>query len=277
MIKVNGKVLLVKQFSNSESKIGNIASYAKDGINTIELLYETAVEGYNVNHDLMVLMFVKFELDTLCRPVELIFRVMPYQRMDRKCANDVFTLKMVCRYINWLQFRRVIVIDPHSDVTLKLLNNAVAIYPILQWLPIVKEKIGFDEKKDSIVFPDKGAAKKYEGCDLGKRVCYFSKKRDEETSTIESFEKSNGEISEGSKCIIIDDICSSGKTLMLCARNLKKMGASHVYIIVSHCEKIALENPIFTEEDLMEKMFTSTSNMCYYHHKIEYLPVSIEV
>lgn len=271
MIKFNGKSLEVTRFTNSESRIRDIYEDIRDD-NVVDFMFETDYTSYNVNEDLIMLLFVVDELKKWSAKATLRFWCMPYQRMDRKCINDIYTLEPVCKYINWLKFDKVIVVDPHSDVTLKLLKNVEAVYPIVNWLPVIKEKIGFTED-DYIVFPDEGAQKRYSKYNLGENICYCKKKRNEVTNLIVNSKVVKGSVKEGSKCIIIDDLCSTGGTLLKCCELLDNMGASEVYIVVTHCEATCLKTKLLSDSSKVVKLFTSKSNMCKSHKKIEYLDI----
>ena len=50
--------------------------------------------------------------------VSLYLPYIPNARMDRvKSVNEIFTLKHFCDVINSLEFEKVTVVDPHSDVS----------------------------------------------------------------------------------------------------------------------------------------------------------------
>lgn len=275
MIIFNGKALKVTHFSNSECRIRELSSDIKDK-NVVEFIFEADKEGYKVNEDLMNLLFVSSELARHFKSAILVFWCMPYQRMDRKCIGDIFTLDPVCEYINWLEFDEVLVVDPHSNVTLELLRNSRAIYPLIDWLPKVKEKIGFSENYDYIVFPDKGAAKRYKDYDLSTNICFCEKERNKITNFIEDSKIVDGVVRESCKCIIVDDLCSKGDTILKCCEILRKFGVNEIYVVVTHCEPNILSNPLFSDStSLIRKIFTSKSNMSKYHYKIEYLDINI--
>lgn len=271
MVKFNRNSLEVSYFHNGESRIKDICEDIRDE-NLVDFIFKTDYKNFNVNEDLFYLLFIANEVKKWNVKTTLRFWCMPYQRMDRKCVNDIFTLEAVCKYINWLKFDKIIIVDPHSDVTLKLLKNAEAIYPIVDWLPGIKEKIGFTDE-DYIVFPDEGAQRRYSKYNLGEKICYCKKKRNEITNFIVNSKVVKGNIKEGCKCIIIDDLCSSGSTLLKCSELLNNMGASEIYIVVTHCEAACLKSDLLSEDSKVVKLFTSPSNMYEHHKKIEYLDI----
>ncbi|WP_338131069.1 hypothetical protein [Cohnella rhizosphaerae] len=63
--------------------------------------------------------------------------------------------------INAMNFARVTVVEPHSDVTPALLDRSEAVYPTLELLSRVTAETGFDPAADYLFFPDAGAQKRY--------------------------------------------------------------------------------------------------------------------
>lgn len=56
-------------------------------------------------------------LINLCMPY------IPHARQDRNVSNRLFTLKYFAEAINAMNFNRVFVLDPHSDVAMALINR----------------------------------------------------------------------------------------------------------------------------------------------------------
>jgi ribose-phosphate pyrophosphokinase len=92
--------------------------------------------------------------------IELVIPYFPYARQDRVCSSgDALSLKVMANLINNLNCQRITVVDPHSDVTLGLVNN---ISVVTQAEIILKSGIlnlKAVEKLD-IISPDAGAEKK---------------------------------------------------------------------------------------------------------------------
>lgn len=266
MIKLNGRKLRTEQFPNNETKVKDLESFIVEGENILEFKYSS-------DEDMTILLFAKKRLDELEVPCTLFVWYMPYSRMDRKIEGDLFTLKYTCEFINDLNFIKVVVMEPHSDRTMQMLERATAVYPVKDWLPIVQEEIGFSEN-DHIVFPDKGAAARYADCDY-ENVCIMQKRRNPTTGDIEDMYLKEGKVNPGSKCIIIDDLCSQGGTFSWASSILKSLGASEVYLIVSHCESTIFKGKLLTQ-DLVSRIYTSKSIMGKKHPKIRYMTVDVK-
>lgn len=273
MLIINDHNILTEKFKNGETKVKDFDQHLRPDSNLLELKYEN-------DGDIVLLEFAKAYIDEIGVPCDLFVWYMPYSRMDRKIEGDLFTLKYVCNRINSLNFNHITVMEPHSEKTVGydengklvgMLKNAVPLYPVLNWLDDIKKEIGFKEG-DHIVFPDKGAAARYANSGL-KDVIRFKKKRDDITGKILDMYIDEGTVSPGSKCIIIDDLCSKGGTFAWAGSILKDAGASEVYLVVAHCEKTIFEGDILKDDSPINAVFTSTSMMDKYDPKIKYVDV----
>src|SRR5437764_9384910 len=169
------------------------------------------------------MMFLKNYLDHYSIRNTLIIYYMPYSRMDRSEGGSPFTLKYVANFINSLKFNSIQVIEPHSDVTCAVLDNATPNYINYNLLFDVMKQVRFEPNHDSIVFPDSGAQKRYSNLKF-KHTLIGNKKRDFETGRITSLDII-GEVGKiGNKAIIVDDLSSYGGTFIMTAETLRKKG-----------------------------------------------------
>lgn len=266
MILINKQPIITEQFPNRETKVKDFDSLIQKE-NLVQFTYQE-------DGDLIRLMFVKQRLDEENAQAVLLISYMPYSRMDRKIEGDLFTLKYICEFINNLKFSKVFVVEPHSRKTIDLLEKSVAIYPALDWLPQVMHELHFTEN-DRIVFPDKGAAARYQ--DSGyPNVCIFEKTRNAVTGRIENMVLKEGTLPEGAKCIIVDDLCSAGGTFLWASSILKEMGASDITLMVTHCETSVFSGKLLDDDSPLNRMFTSTSMMDIQHSKVNYITLNIE-
>lgn len=278
MLLLNDHIITVTYFLNTEARIEEITNYllpsGSPWFNKLSLKYDTEIDDYKINNDLMILYFIKQELDRLNAATVLELWSMPYQRMDYKNEGDLYTLPYVAKFLSDLNFKQIIVIEPHSQMTMEHLY-VHPYYPVTYWLKqIRKENMIPIEGKVHIVFPDYGAFERYQN-DLEKEedICVFSKKRDHKSNSIVEHDLSQGKITKGSTCFILDDICSSGNTLYNVALYAKKEGATKVYVIVAHCEYTAIKGNLLTKDSPVDQMFTSKSMISCEHSKIIYLDI----
>lgn len=267
MLILNAREIITERFPNNETKVKDFAENIRPDGNILEFYYRE-------DGDLICLMFVGRRINELKVPCTLVIHYMPYSRMDRKIEGDLFTLQYICDYINGLNFVKVIVTEPHSQITMELLERSVAVYPVIDWLPRIMQEMEFGEN-DRIIFPDKGAAARYRSADY-KNVCVFEKTRNPQSGRIEGMNLREGSLNRGAKCIIIDDLCSAGGTFAWAGNVLREMGAADVVLAVSHCEPTVFGGKLLEPESPVSRIYTSTSMMNEKHPKLIYMPVKFE-
>ena len=204
--------------------------------------------------------------------MELYLPYIPHARMDRvKCNEDVFTLKYFCEVINSLNFRRVWVMDAHSNVSLALLNNVKqmsvqdtiydAVYKVTcEIAGGYDHQERMDAQADLVVFfPDEGAMKRYSEMINDMPYAFGIKKREWATGKILGLDIMNAELVKGKNILIIDDICSRGGTFLHSAKALKAAGANRIFLYVTHAEKTMVEGEMYNNLDLVERIYTTDS------------------
>ncbi|MCR5781154.1 MAG: ribose-phosphate pyrophosphokinase [Clostridia bacterium] len=208
------------------------------------------------------------------RDIDLVMPYIPNARMDRvKTDADVFTLKYFAEVINALHFRSVRVLDPHSAVSEALIDRIVIKTAKDYILEAVRR---INDKDLMLFFPDEGAMKRYSDmCDIP--FAYGQKNRDWETREIRGLTVCGdvGKIA-GKSILMVDDICSSGRTLHYSAKKLKELGAGKIFLYVSHCENIVTESELLHSE-MVERVFTTRSFLKLEHSKFEILDSFTEV
>lgn len=264
MIYLNEKKVNVKKFPNGESLINSEDLKVNEETNIIKLKFES-------DEDITHLIFLKGHLDELNCECILEILYMPYSRMDRTEGKTVFTLKYLCKLINSMNFDKVYIYEPHSDVSVALLDRVSIINTSSNIAKKVLEKFLKEEKCEEpvyLVYPDAGAEKRYSKQIEYDKVLSASKERDFKTGYIKKLEINGTVDSESFKAIIVDDLCSKGGTFILTAAKLKKMGASEIYLVVTHCEETIFKGDIL-KTDLIKKVYTTNSILSRKHEKIE--------
>lgn len=187
------------------------------------------------SEDIMELLLVVDSLKRSSPVKKLILNLpyVPYARQDRVCnPGEALSIKVFCDLINSMNFDKVIICDPHSDVTTALLNN-VEVTPLrihLRGLP--KEVFNQDT---TLISPDAGALKKVYSVAKDfkiKEVIRADKTRDVSTGQL-SGTVVYGDVS-GKKLLIIDDIFDRGGTFIMLGKELKRLGAAEVNLYVTH-------------------------------------------
>lgn len=163
----------------------------------------------------------------------IIMPYVPFSRQDRvMIEGEPLSIKVFADLVNSIGAQRVIITDPHSDVTPALINNCFVIPQEDIFSPMFKDKEDF-----YLISPDAGALKKIyklawklKGC-LGVVEC--SKQRDIKTGEITQTDISCGNLWD-KDCYIVDDICDGGRTFIEIAKLLKCSHAGKIILMVSH-------------------------------------------
>lgn len=263
MISINNVEVVVKRFPDGTQNIHidkSILSFDQNRRNIVTWNYES-------DEEMATLLYVTEWLgefkDILYMPY------IPNARMDRvKNDDEVFTLKYFCKFINLLEYRQVLVLDPHSDVSVALLNNATSILPDY----FISKTIGKIKDDNLVIFyPDNGASKRYSGM-VEKPYCYGIKNRDWRTGNILGLDViTNGIDLKDKNVLIIDDICSKGGTFYHSALKLKECGVNKIYLYITHCENTIINGELLKNNGLIEKVFTTDSIYSLDEEKVEVL------
>lgn len=175
-----------------------------------------------------------------CRDVELYVPYFLGARSDRRfTGGGVNYLKQViCPIINSQEFKKVTVLDPHSDVLEACLNNFAkdSNVKFVRWaLTDIDNK---NEAQSRVVFvsPDAGASKKI--YDLAQEfnvtnIVTASKVRNNKGEVVKT-EVPSMRLSGVEHIIIIDDICDGGRTFIELAKAIKEQTDKSIYLIVTH-------------------------------------------
>ncbi|HDR2377012.1 TPA: ribose-phosphate pyrophosphokinase [Enterobacter asburiae] len=156
----------------------------------------------------------------------------PYARQDRVMQpGEALSIKVFANLVNALSFDKVIVDDPHSDVSSALLNN-VRVRGQETLVAEFHDKLA--GKDVTIIAPDAGARKKAQKVSERLRLPLVEagKVRDVKTNEITGTAVF-GDV-EGRECVIVDDICDGGRTFIALAQALKEKGAKRVILYVTH-------------------------------------------
>lgn len=162
----------------------------------------------------------------------LVIPYVPFSRQDRvMISGEPLSIAVMCSLINSMQAQRVIITDPHSDVTPALLNNCTVIEQhevFKQYFPIGKPTF--------LISPDGGALKKiFKLSQLTHTaVIECSKIRNTNNGEIIGTYVPPQHIFTHMTCVIVDDICDGGRTFIELAKILRERGTQHIILMVTH-------------------------------------------
>lgn len=247
MIKINDKQFLTEHFPDGTQCLTKF-DFSVNNEGSFDIFWK-----YSNDEELISLIYIVNHIRNGYTPkdvkINLYMPYVPNARMDRvKKPTEIFTLKYFCNLINGLNFDKVIILDPHSDVSAGLLNrvkiadvNEVIKYPVRDESAIANRW----DKELMIFFPDAGAYKRYKDLDCVKefRKIYGNKVRDWNTGKIlglnivdENGEKLPDDALNDKDILMIDDIISYGGTLYYSALKINELGANRIVAYATHVE-----------------------------------------
>ena len=268
MITLNGQEIKIERFPDGTQRL-NVHPPKSLINNHIVWRYESEIEYMTVWY---VVKHLKEN-----NPLRVIYLTLPYvpnARMDRtKHEDEVFTLKWFAEFINSLNFSRVNVLDPHSNITTALINKVKADNPI-DHIQVVLNSIENAGYTPILYFPDAGAMKRYEGMLTEYPFLYGEKKRNWETGEILGLDLKGDtqriEEIENPTFLMIDDICSYGGTFYYSAKALKEaFPNSYVNSWATHTENDFPTLQKAFDEGLILHHFTTNSLYSRTHDKIK--------
>lgn len=183
------------------------------------------------SNSIMELMLIVDALRRMYPSIPLYLKLpyIPYARQDRAMTQgESLAVKVFADIINGLNFRRVEVLDAHSDVALALINNVVN---IPQEKILTKEILG-----DAIlVSPDAGSLKKVSKVaqTFGNKMVRADKTRSVIDGSITGTVVYSEHVGD-QDFLIVDDICDGGRTFIELAKELRKITTGKIKLYVTH-------------------------------------------
>lgn len=306
MIKVNSLEIKVEHFPDGTQRIMNfpdklVTSNPEWPTPYFEIvwLYENDGEMFTLHCVVEHLRRVQNYSSNMV--INLVMPYVPNGRLDRIYSNnEVFTLKYFANFINSLNFNKVGVFDPHSNVTTALIDRVAVMDTLLYDCKRIcfgsiaddfdKESFNNGEKNTfnwgdiAIYFPDESAYKRYKkyfSNGIVHNMFYGKKVRDWKTGQIlglEVYNENDEKISEKEikdrVFLMVDDIVSYGGSMAYGADKLKELGAAHIYAYASHVENSVLDQEKGTllkriDYGTVDKLFTTNSIFNGEHNNIE--------
>lgn len=164
----------------------------------------------------------------------VVYPYLPYARQDRIIrVDEPFSLRTFARLLNSLESPRVVVFDPHSDVTAALVNNCKVMEQhkiALQVIPVTLR----DDPDVLFVSPDAGALKKIAKLIPDTKRTLTGVKQRNADGQITGTQVYGDADPKGRICVIVDDICDGGTTFINLAEVLLAKGAKEVHLYVTH-------------------------------------------
>lgn len=243
---INKMVFNPKRYSSGELKLvkSELNKYIKDG--KVEILYENDLSFFEL---LIILKYYKKQNTK----IDLILSYLPYQRMEHSGRDELDTMHFVANIINDLKLESVVVCEPHCEID--CIDNSTSFSYLKKLKDIVIKEIGFDEETDNVVFTDNGGFKRYSKLFNGS--IYFNKQRDLVSGLITK-QEIVGKIKPDKKVLIVDDIISTGDTIVNIVEYLKMQNVKQIYILCGHIENNK-HNQRLQNYDIVKMMYSTNS------------------
>lgn len=237
----NGNIIPVQVFTFSGGEV-----HVKIDMEAIKEAYIDTTNSKRVeihqdirsSDDFMAVVMAKDALDEIFRfhpvPIELFSLYVPYARQDRYCEKgEAFGVKAFARLLNALGFSRVVIADPHSEVTPAVITNL----DVIPQHEIAFHMLGWKLRMENfeLVSPDGGALKKIFklGTQMNLQVHCADKIRDTATGNIIRTDISVQDF-KGANLMIVDDICDGGRTFIELAKVLRERNAGKIELFITH-------------------------------------------
>ena len=196
-------------------------------------------------------------------PVYLYMPYIPNARMDRRTLDSgrVFTLKTFARLVNDMGFDGIYVLDPHSDVSLALIERCKVDESIPGILHRV-ERILPEGAVPLWVFPDAGAMHRYRDDMHSDDMIFGEKVRDPMNDHITGYALYGGEKVEGRHVIVVDDIIAHGYTMLFLLQEIWKHNPASVKVFATHIEDSFKDGKLFdalNKGELKAEIYTTPS------------------
>jgi ribose-phosphate pyrophosphokinase len=159
---------------------------------------------------------------------------MGYARQDREfLPGEIVTMKVLGKLFKGAGASKIIVVDIHSKIGLKHFSiktkNVSAIPELVQYI----KKLNL--KDPLVISPDQGGKERAEkfAKELGSEYIALEKKRDRKTGKVRIKTKNLDEVANRD-LILVDDMISTGGSIVKATQFLKKQKCRKVYVACTH-------------------------------------------
>ena len=191
-------------------------------------------------------------------------------RQHKRSSRESLDCAMALQELIDLGVENIITFDAHdqrvqNSIPHKSFENVMPTYQMIKALVNTVEDLSIDPEHLMIISPDEGAMHRciYFATQLGVNLGMFYKRRDYTTvvngrNPIVAHQYL-GESVEGKDLIIVDDMISSGESMLEVARKLKELKANRIFVCCSFglfCNGLEVFDKAY-EEGVFEKLYTT--------------------
>jgi len=216
-----------RTFPDGESKITFRHNLKKSVVLVVQSTYPP------VDTNLLQILSIISEVKKISSKIYAIIPYMGYARQDRQFLNgEIVTMSVVAKMLQAAGAKKAIVVDIHSKTALRHFKipteNVSAIPELAKYLKKLKLK------NPIVVSPDTGGslrAKKFADV-LKSDFIVLKKSRNRKTGKV-SIQSTKADVN-GKDLIIVDDIISTGGSVVKATQFLKKQKCKRVFVVCTH-------------------------------------------
>ena len=216
-----------RTFPDGESKITFRHNLKKSVVLVVQSTYPP------VDTNLLQILSIISEVKKISSKIYAIMPYMGYARQDRQFLNgEIVTMSVVAKMLQAAGAKKAIAVDIHSKTALRHFKipteNVSAIPELAKYLKKLKLK------NPIVVSPDTGGslrAKKFADI-LKSDFITLKKSRNRKTGKV-SIQSTKADV-KGKDLIIVDDIVSTGGSVVKATQFLKKQKCKRVFVVCTH-------------------------------------------
>ena len=216
-----------RTFPDGESKITFRHNLKKSVVLVVQSTYPP------VDTNLLQILSIISEVKKISSKIYAVIPYMGYARQDRQFLNgEIVTMSVVAKMLQAAGAKKTIVVDIHSKTALRHFKipteNVSAIPELAKYLKKLKLK------NPIVVSPDTGGslrAKKFADI-LKSDFITLKKSRNRKTGKV-SIQSTKADVN-GKDLIIVDDIISTGGSVVKATQFLKKQKCKRVFVVCTH-------------------------------------------
>ena len=227
-IKANLIKSTIRVFPDGESKITLSGKISKKKSIVVQSIYPP------VDSNLIQALSLISKAKEISSEVIAVIPYLGYARQDREfLPGEVVTMKVLAKLFKGVGASKIIAVDIHSVIGFKHFTikskNVTAIPDLVKYF----KKLNL--KDPIVVSPDQGGkdrAKEF-AVEFGLEFIALEKKRDRKTGKVQIKTKNTDEVI-GRDLILVDDMISTGGSIINATQFLKKQKCKRVYVACTH-------------------------------------------
>ncbi len=227
-IKANLVKSEIRVFADGESKITLSGNISKRKAVVVQSIYPP------VDTNLVQTLSLISKAREISSEVIAIIPYMGYARQDREfLPGEIVTMKVLGKLFRSAGASKIIAVDIHSMMGLKYFTSKTKNVSAIPELVKYFKKMSL--KNPLVISPDQGGKKRARefARELGSEYIALEKKRDRKTGKIQIKTKNLDEV-VNRDLILVDDMISTGGSIVKATQFLKKQKCKKVYVACTH-------------------------------------------